>query len=227
MRKKVGAIFAHPDDEVLGCGGTSSKYAENGSDVHTLILSQGITSRENFTKKSKIELINQSKKASKILGNKTIEFCDFPDNELDKVSLLKIIKEIESFIKKYDIEIVFTHDFYDLNNDHKIINKAVVTAARPFMKKIKLFSCEVLSSSEVNFSITSCFKPNVFVDIESTLQKKIDAMNEYKHELREWPHPRSIKGIEYQSHLRGSQSGLKAAEAFKSLVDIYTGRLLP
>ncbi len=227
MRRRVGAIFAHPDDEVLGCGGTSSKFAENGSDVHTLILSQGITSRENFEKKKKTELIKQAKKASKILGNKTIEFCDFPDNEMDKVSLLQIIKKIEAFIKKYHIDIIFTHDFYDLNNDHKIINKAVVTASRPFVNKIKLFSCEVLSSSEANFSISSTFRPNVFVDIESTLPTKINAMNEYKLELREWPHPRSIKGIQYQSYLRGSQSGLKAAEAFKLLVDIYPANNLP
>ncbi len=225
--KKIGAIFAHPDDEVLGCGATLSKYSKKGYDVHTLILSKGVTSRDKHKKESQLELLKQSKEASNVLGVTSIEFCSFPDNEMDKVSLLEIIKEIESFIKKYDLGIIFTHDFYDLNNDHKIINKAVVTACRPFVKKIKLLTCEILSSTEANFSTNSLFKPNLFVDVEDCLKHKINAMLEYKHELREWPHPRSLEGIKYQSYLRGSQSGLKAAEAFKVLIDVVEKNQLP
>ncbi len=225
--KKIGVIFAHPDDEVLGCGGTINKYASNGYDIHTLILTKGVTSRLNYKSESQIELLKQAKKASKILGSKTIDFCDFPDNEMDKISLLEIIKEIEFFINKFNLGIIFTHDYYDLNNDHKIVNKAVVTACRPFVKNIKVVSCEVLSSSEANFSTNSLFKPNLFVNIDDFLKKKIDAMNEYKHELKEWPHPRSIEGIKNQAYLRGSQSGLRAAEAFKILIDVMKGNDLP
>ena len=225
--KKIGAIFAHPDDEVLGCGGTLNKYFKNGNDIHTLILSKGVTSRINYKKSSQNTLINQARKASKILGCKTLDFCDFPDNEMDKVSLLEIIKEIENFIEKFNLEVIFTHDYHDLNNDHKIVNKSVITACRPFVKNIKVLSCEVLSSSEVNFSNYSLFKPNTFVNIEDCLKKKMDAMNEYKHELMEWPHPRSLEGIKNQAYYRGSQSGLRAAEAFRVLIDVNKGNDLP
>ena len=227
MKKNIAAIFAHPDDEVLGCGGTLAKYSKLGNKVHILILSQGLTSRGSKSKKELNELKNHAISSSKELGANSISFENFPDNKMDSVPLLDVIKPIEKFIKKNKIKTIFTHDLYDLNIDHSIVNRAVTIAVRPFLNDINLYTCEILSSSECNFSSENNFKPNTFVDIENTLEKKINAMNKYKTEIRNWPHPRSLKGIRYQAKMRGTQAGINLAEAFKCILKKYSGTELP
>ena len=212
----VVVFAAHPDDDILGCGGTIAKLTQEGSKVHIVFLADGESSRNDITDiNSLIQQRKQdAKKALKILGCDSIEFLDFPDNRLDSLDLLDVVKKIEGFIDAYKPYTIFTHYAHDLNIDHQITHKALVTACRPppgyCVKELLFF--EVPSSPEWNLS--KAFMPNYFVDISSTLSLKIDALNAYKNEMKSFPHPRSIKAIESLSYYRGASSGCGAAEAF-------------
>lgn len=212
-------IVAHPDDEVLGCGGTIAKLSENNS-IYTLILGEGLTSREILDEEKKgelKELKKQSAEANKILGVKKVFFKNFPDNKFDTIPLLDIIKSIERIIQKIKPDEIFTHHYGDLNIDHQITHKAVLTATRPIgdytVKKILLF--EVLSSTEWNYqNQNNIFTPNTYIDISEAIDKKLEAMKCYKSEIRAYPHPRSLEAIEILAKKRGLEVGLKSAEAF-------------
>ena len=212
----VVVFAAHPDDDILGCGGTIAKLTQEGSKVHIVFLADGESSRSDIADiNSLIQQRKQNaKKALKILGCDSIEFLGFPDNRLDSLDLLDVVKKIEGFIDAYKPYTIFTHYAHDLNIDHQITHNAVVTACRPqpghCVKELLFF--EVPSSTEWNLS--KAFMPNYFVDISSTLSLKIDALNAYKNEMKSFPHPRSIKAIESLSYYRGASSGCKAAEAF-------------
>lgn len=218
--KKTLIIAAHPDDEILGCGGTMAKLTETGNQVFTLILGEGVTSRDekrdNIKRSEDINgLKNEIILANKVLNVKEVFTADFPDNRFDTVDFLDIVKRIEYFINKINPHTIFTHFKDDLNIDHKITYDAVLTATRPMVgAPVKeIYSFEVLSSTEWNFPY--CYSPDVFIDISDYVDKKIAAMKEYNSELREYPHPRSIEGIELSAKYRGLQCGFKYAEAFK------------
>mgnify|MGYP001347914568 CR=1 FL=1 len=216
--KNILVVAAHPDDEVLGCGGTLYKLRKKGAKITTLFLSDGESSR----KKPKISKLIQDRKkqafkAGKIIGIKKIIFGDFPDNSMDSIPILKVIQFIERQIKIIKPDTVFTHFESDLNVDHQIASKSVITACRPMrnqtVKTILFF--EILSSSEWNISSKNkSFKPNYFVDITKSINFKIQALKCYKKEMKKWPHPRSLKGIKTLAEWRGASSGYKAAEAF-------------
>ena len=216
--KNVLVVASHPDDEVLGCGGTLYNLKKNGAKISGLFLSDGESSRKHL-KINKL-ILNRKKqaiKAGKIIGIKKSIFGNFPDNLMDSVPLLKIIQFIEKQIKIIKPDAIFTHFESDLNIDHQITNKAVVTACRPTknqtVKSILFF--EILSSSEWNISSKNkSFKPNYFVDITNSIRFKIKALKYYKRELKKWPHPRSVEGVKLLSKTRGSSVGLSNAEAF-------------
>ena len=222
---KILVVAAHPDDEVLGCGGTMARLASEGNCVYTLILGEGVTSRDRKRDLAKreneiVKLKEKAEDANKILGVKKVYTYDFPDNRFDTVSLLDIIKTIEKIKEDIKPDIVFTHHYGDLNIDHQITFKAVMTAFRPLKKETvrEMYSFEVLSSTEWNIPKPEiCFVPNHFVDISKTIKLKVRAMKEYKCEIREYPHPRSIESIEIKAKQRGIQVGLEAAEAFEVL----------
>ena len=155
------------------------------------------------------------------MGAKSINFLDYPDNRLDTVPLLEIVKSIERFIKKIKPDVIFTHSENDMNIDHSIVNRASLTACRPLPNSTvkKVYAFEVLSSSEYN--PYSKFQPNYFVNIEKFLNKKINALKKYKSEMRTSPHPRSIKASKDLASLRGSGVGLKYVEAFRLLREIF------
>jgi len=212
-------IAAHPDDEVLGCGGTIAKLSEDNN-IYVLILGEGITSREisdNEKSEQLRELKEQAEEANKILGVKKVFFENFPDNKFDVVPLLHITKSVEKIIQKINPDEVFTHHHGDLNIDHQITHKAVLTSVRPIgnYSVKKIISFEILSSTEWNAQNQSnVFIPNIYVDISETLDKKIKAMQSYKSEIRKYPHPRSLKGIKILAQKRGLEVGLRFAEAF-------------
>ena len=225
---KVLVIAAHPDDEILGCGGTIARHIIERDKVHVLILAEGITSRDLVRNKKKRvkqlkQLYNSSRKAHKIIGTTSLKTFDFPDNRMDSVNLLDIVKIIEKEIRRINPEIIYTHHIGDLNIDHSITHRAVMTACRPEPKKSvkKIFCFEIPSSTEWQ-SITSknYFKPNCFINISKTLGKKIKALKAYKSEMRSWPHSRSIKAVEKLARWRGSSVGFKAAEAFISIREL-------
>ena len=219
---RILIVAAHPDDEILGCGGTISRLVKEGHEAFTLILGEGITSRDEkrdvkLKKKEINDLKKQAFNANKFIGVKDIFLYDFPDNRFDTVSFLDIVKTIERIKKRIKPNKIFTHYEKDLNIDHQITLKAVITAARPLPKETvkEVLSFEVLSSTEWNNQQT--FTPDVFFDVTKTLENKLAAINQYKSELKKFPHPRSIKGIRINAENWGMKAGVKFAEVFKTV----------
>ena len=219
--KKILIFAAHPDDELLGCGATILKFKKNGFKIKTFFFGDGESSRKKNKKTIDESVVKREKQAlevSKKAGFEKPAFQRLPDNKLDNVPLLEIVKFIEKQIKLNRPEIVFTHFENDLNIDHQIIYKAVMTATRPLSKTFvkKIYSFEIPSSTD--FALSSnpkkIFNPNFFVDVEKTILKKLQLLKIYKNEIKKWPHPRSLKSIKNLSMLRGSQIGRKYAEAF-------------
>lgn len=213
-------IVAHPDDEILGCGGTAARLAKEGHEIYTLILGEGITSR--FEKRSAKKAALQIKKiremavsANKIIGVKKVFFCGLPDNRFDSCDLLDIVRIIEKKKEEVRPDIIFTHYEKDLNIDHQITYKAVITATRPTEHETvrEIYASEVLSSTEWNFPLS--FFPDVFFGIQDTLDLKLKALGIYKSEIRSFPYPRSPEGVKYNAAVWGMKTGLRYAEAFK------------
>jgi len=220
MTQSILILAAHPDDEVLGCGGTIAKLADEGAIVHVAFLADGVFSRAGEQTAQQLELTSRrtaAQKACEILGVKSVSFGDFPDNRMDTISLLDITQAAETLIAKHQPEMVFTHHAGDVNIDHRRLHEAVVTACRPqHGHPVKTLLCfEVPSSTEWQLPGSApAFTPNWFVDISATLVRKLAALEAYAEELRAWPHPRSRQGVEHLAHWRGATVGVDAAEAF-------------
>ncbi len=216
----VLVVAAHPDDEILGCGGTISKLSKEGYQVNILFISDGESSRKIKTDEIKKRIkkrYSDAKKANKIIGSNELFFLSFPDNQLDTIPRLKIIKKIEDIIIKTKPHTVFTHSNSDVNIDHRIVHESVLVACRPKPASIikKLLFYEIPSSTEwstPNSFMT--FTPNYFYDISNTIKTKLKAFEAYENEIEKYPHPRSIKAIKALSEWRGASAGLLAAEAF-------------
>ena len=220
MTQSILVIAAHPDDEVLGCGGTIAKLADAGASVHVAFLADGIFSRVGERVTQQLELTARhtaAEKACEILRVKSVSFGEFPDNRMDTIPLLDITRALETLITKHQPSIIFTHHSGDVNIDHSRTHAAVVTACRPqFGHPVKtLLSFEVPSSTEWQLpGSAAAFTPNWFVDISATLNRKLAALEAYAAELRVWPHPRTRQGVEHLAHWRGATVGVDAAEAF-------------
>lgn len=217
----IGVISAHPDDEVLGCGGTLARLSAEGHQVHVLLMADGERSRSNNKPGKENDLISArnvvAEKACAILGCTSVTSLNLPDNRLDSINRLDIIKHIEAYIARYCPTLVFTHHSGDVNIDHRIIHDAVIVACRPqpghSVKELLFF--EVPSSTEWRPpGSDQVFTPHVFYDITDTLPKKLDALQAYEKELRPFPHPRSLKAVEALAVWRGATVGVEAAEAF-------------
>jgi LmbE family N-acetylglucosaminyl deacetylase len=214
-------VAAHPDDEVLGCGGTIAKHSRQGDKIHVLILAEGATSRDlQRSRKSRqsdlSSLAEAAQQANQVLGA-SLSLYDFPDNRMDSCDLLNIIKVVEKAIDEHHPEIVYTHHSGDLNIDHRRIHEAVLTATRPLpsssVKTLLFF--EIPSSTEWQAPTPALnFVPNWFVDISDTLNLKLKALEFYESEIRPWPHPRSLTAVDHLAHWRGAIVGTVAAEAF-------------
>jgi LmbE family N-acetylglucosaminyl deacetylase len=222
INKKVLIIAAHPDDEILGCGGTIAKLIKNNCKVGVLFLSEGVSARSKLgeTRKWDEEILareSMAMAAAKYLGFSIIGFMRNPNLRMDTLSLLDITKSVQNILIDNKPNIIFTHHSGDLNTDHQICFNAVITACRPsgidFIESI--FSFEVPSSTEWSSSVNlPSFRPNYFVDIDSEIESKLSALTFYDFEMREFPHPRSKENIKALSQIRGSEIGFKFAEAF-------------
>ena len=213
--EKVLVIAAHPDDETLGMGGTIHKLSLLGSQVKVVFLSDGIGSRDKI-RESLDSRRAAATNALKKLNCSDVLFYDFPDNSMDSVPLIEVVKTIEKCIKDFGPTILFTHFPHDLNVDHRISSQACVVAARPKVNsKIKaLLYFEVQSSTEWNFG-ASQFMPNVFVDISDSFEFKVNALKDYQIEIEAFPEARSLAGVEARSTVRGVTVGVTNAEAFQ------------
>jgi len=228
---KILVIVAHPDDEVLGMGGTLKKLRKHSHKIKLVIMATGIFARRsdkylnsnqykinkqqsNIMSKQVKQLRIDATKANKILGIDDIEFENFPDNEMDQVSNLEITKKIENIIHNFKPSVVYTHSQYDINVDHRALYYATITATRPRPKlSVKeVISFEVPSSTE--WYMPQKFSPNIFIDIEKELSFKIEALKQYKNEIRKFPHPRSPEALDVIAKRWGTVSGYNAAEAF-------------
>jgi LmbE family N-acetylglucosaminyl deacetylase len=222
IMKTALVVAAHPDDEILGCGGTVARMCAEGWTVHHLILAEGITSRAPQRKKCEgvdaIESLRQAgRDAAKILGTAGVVFGGFPDNRMDGVDLLDVVKVIDDRIQEIRPERVFTHHYGDVNVDHRIVHEAVAAATRPVpghsVRQVLFF--EIPSSTEWRSpSSVQPFHPNMFVNIRDYLPVKLAALAAYHSEMRAFPHPRSMEAVAHLAAWRGATAGLFAAEAF-------------
>lgn len=223
MSDTVLVVAAHPDDEVLGCGGTIARHVRQGDRVAVIILAEGVTSRAAARDAGKDKgalqaLAAAARRACAILGVQDVTLHDFPDNRMDSLALLEVVKVIEHHVDRLQPQVVYTHHGGDVNTDHCITYQAVITACRPqpdcCVKKILCF--ETPSSTEWQPPLLGAtFSPNWFVDISGVLPTKAEALAAYETELRQWPHPRSVKAIEHLAGWRGAMVGVEAAEAFE------------
>jgi len=221
--KSVLVLAAHPDDEVLGCGGAIARLAGEGSVIHVAYLADGVSSRgapsgSGTAHETELALRRAAaRKACEILGVSSVFFGDLPDNRLDSLALLDIVRPVEALIAEHCPVAVFTHHAGDLNVDHRRVHEAAVTACRPQRGHPvrTLLSFEVASSTEWQPPGSGhAFVPNWFIDISASLDRKLAALDAYAGELRNWPHPRSRRGVEHLARWRGASVGVEAAEAF-------------
>ncbi len=228
LTQQVLVIAAHPDDEVLGCGGTIARHADNGDEVWITIVAEGATSRQQHRNRDEAseelsKLTQSAQKASVILGAAGVELLDLPDNRLDSIDRLDVIKQIEAKIELHKPQVVYVHHSGDVNIDHRRLHEAAVTACRatPGNCVKRLLSYEVCSSTEWQPPYSApAFHPNWFVEISAQWDRKLEALNAYNSEMRRWPHARSIEAVGHLAHWRGAQVGVETAEAFCLLRNI-------
>jgi LmbE family N-acetylglucosaminyl deacetylase len=208
-------IASHPDDETLGCGGTLARHIEEGDDVHVICMTNGVSSRGQDLLAIKARQLAMCK-AMKSLMVQSYQLLDYPDNKMDSLPLLEIVQCIEILINKIKPNIVYTHFYGDLNIDHQITYRAVMTACRPqpgfSVGEINCF--EIPSSTNWEGSNQSIFHPNMFIDITNYWKYKKRALKDYKIEMKSVPHYRSIDSLDILSRMRGYSHGLERAEAF-------------
>lgn len=215
-------LAAHPDDEVLGCGGTMARLAGEGHAVHVVIMAEGATSRDpvrdRSTRAGELSgLAAAAHRAGEVLGVASVELLAFPDNRMDSLDRLDIVKTVEALVARHAPDTVFTHHAGDVNIDHRRLHEAVVTACRPQpghpVRRLLFF--EVASSTEWQPPGSApAFHPAVFVDIADTLERKLTALAAYAAEMRPWPHSRSPEAVTHLARWRGASAGRAAAEAF-------------
>ena len=216
---EILVIAAHPDDEVLGCGGVIARHARAGDKVRVVIMAEGVTSRTGATAQAEglQKLRTAANKANRILGTTELVMEGLPDNRLDSLDRLAVIQLVEAHIERWQPSVVYTHHVGDVNVDHQVVHHAVVTACRPQpgCPVGRLLFFEVASSTEWQPPGSGAsFQPNWFVDITATLDTKLAALEAYRTEMREWPHPRSLRAVEHMARWRGTSVGVPAAEAF-------------
>lgn len=226
---KTLVVAAHPDDEILGCGATAARLVREGREVYFAILGEGITSRYKNRKAAKPGLssrLRQHAQAAAVkIGVKDLFHYKLPDNRLDTLPLLEVVKIVEDLIEKLRPEVVYTHHPGDLNIDHGMIHRAVLTATRPVAGQSvqDVYAFEVPSSTEWSFGgVQPAFRPNVFVDVSVTLEVKIAAMACYQSEVRGFPHPRSPEALRAVARRWGTVAGCEAAEAFELVRSVRT-----
>lgn len=217
MSRSILVVAAHPDDEVLGCGGTIARHIADGDTVQVVFMTDGIGSRTSVDSRETQRRNNARDVAQRRLGVQAWHTFDFPDNQMDSIPLLNVVKSLESLIHSIRPTRIYTHHHGDLNVDHRITQKAVLTACRPIPENsVKQILCfEVMSSTDWSSPRASHFAPHLYVDITAYMTTKLDALAAYDLEMRPMPHSRNRDHIKALATHRGHSVGLKAAEAFE------------
>ena len=220
----VLVIAAHPDDEVLGCGGAMAKHAASGDEVHTLFLADGVSARPAGGGRVAIDARKEAAtRAAQVLGVEPPRFLDLPDNRLDTLALLDVVRPVEDMVAALAPAVVYTHHGGDLNVDHRVAHQATMTACRPLPSSpvCAIYAFEIASSTEwASPNTGSPFRPTRFVDINRELDRKLNALACYEGEMPPFPHSRSAQAVEALARWRGTNAGIVAAEAFEVLRQI-------
>ncbi len=224
---KILVVAAHPDDEILGCGGTLLRHRDRLDEIVIVIAAAGGTDRSNDQKgadhyKDQLEL--KGREIATKLKAKTIHFFGLIDNRLDGIERLEITKRIEKINSQVKPDIVYTHHGSDLNVDHRRVFECVLTACRPLpgRKTPDIYCFETVSSTEwQDRNSARVFSPTYYVDIETKIDEKLEILKVYDCEMKEWPHPRSYEGVLVKSKLRGCEIGVNNAEAFEVIRQVW------
>jgi LmbE family N-acetylglucosaminyl deacetylase len=218
---RILVVAAHPDDEVLGCGGTLAKAIAAGAEVAVIFLGEGISARfpigcydsEEFRTQTRLRM-ESAREALQLLGIADFEFGERLCGQFDTYPLISIVKDIERKMEQFKPNMLFSHNSSEVNIDHRISYEAVEVACRPTRDFIatQIYTFEIPCSGSWTFE--SSFKPNVFVEVSEYWDKKLAAWSCYVGEARPFPFPRSSEGLKTLAHYRGMMSNLKLAEAF-------------
>ncbi|EIJ80530.1 hypothetical protein PB1_09222 [Bacillus methanolicus PB1] len=215
--KKVIIVTPHPDDETLGCGGTILRHKKEGDQVCWLIVTK---MGDEFEISRRMKRKEEIERVKEMFGFDEVFQLNFDAGSLDRIPLGNIINEISQSFNRFHPNIVYLPYRSDIHSDHKVVFDATVACTKwfryPFVNKVLAYE----TLSETDFTInpdSNHFHPNVFVDISSHLEKKIEIMKVYESELSEYPFPRSVKAIKSLAYLRGAAAGYEAAEAFMLL----------
>ena len=227
MSNRILIICAHPDDEVLGCGASIARWQKGGAELERIIMTAGVSGRHSNVEvnqeltETQQSLRAQAERAGRVLGISNTTYLNFPDNRMDTVTRMDLAHAIKPVVEEFRPRMVLTHHAGDYNWDHRLTFDATLMAARSSPGEWlvdEIWSYEVLSSTERAAPLAAtAFLPNVYVDIEATLETKKEALKIYEQECRDWPHPRSMEGVDALARKRGSEVGLAAAEAFQSI----------
>ena len=225
MPETVLVVAAHADDEALGCGGTIARHVAEGDTVHVIFMADGVGSRRGNLSLDALPRNAARDRACTILGIASQHSFAWPDNAMDSIPLLEIVRPLEARVATLRPRTVYTHHGGDLNIDHRITAQAVLTACRPVpgtgVERILAF--EVPSSTEWSGPDATPFVPNVWIDIGPWWPTKLAALQAYADEMRPAPHSRSLAGVEALATWRGHSVGLDKAEAFALLREIGRG----
>jgi LmbE family N-acetylglucosaminyl deacetylase len=221
-------VAAHPDDETYGLGGTIARHVRQGDAVSVLFLTDGVTARHTVTEPQQ----KAARKACAELGVDDLRFAGLPDQRLDGMPLLEVIKPIHELFRELQPQVIYTHHRGDANQDHRAVFAATLVVVRPFAgSPVERVLCyEVASSTEWGPPFAeSAFLPNVFVDIGATLEAKLRAVEAYREtfqsEVRPFPHPRSPEAVQIYAQQRGIAVGAMATEAFVLVREVITAGL--
>ena len=217
---RVAVIGAHPDDELLGAGGTIALHARSGDEVHAIVVADGAGSR--YPAQLAAVLEKQARRAADILHLASLRFLELPDQRLDTVPLIELTQLLEAALDDIGPTVVYTHFPEDVNDDHRLVARCAWVACRPYRRQLTKFAVfETPSSTEWAWPMGgTSLQPNLFVDVTSTIDIKIAAMECYETELRTYPHPRSSRALRERAAFWGSHVGCHAAEPFRVLREV-------
>jgi LmbE family N-acetylglucosaminyl deacetylase len=222
-RAEALVIAAHPDDEVLGCGGTIALHTRRRERVVTLIMCESVSLRY---RDSYVDMERQTREAAAILQVDDVLQFGLPDQALDTLTLTDLISRLEQAVSEVQPRVVYCQYGGDVNRDHQLLFKATLVATRPLVRSIEaIYAYSTLSSTEWGYPRT--FIPDTWVDISATLDQKLAAMACYRSELHDFPHPRSLRAIRSKAEADGSACCLPAAEPFMTVRRISRGDQTP
>jgi len=221
QRKRVVVIGAHPDDELLGAGGTLARHVLAGDEGHGTVVADGARSR--YPAELAATLEKQAHRAAEVIGFTSLQLLSLPDQRLDTLPLIELTQRLEGVLDEIDPSIVYTHFPEDVNADHGLVARCAWTACRPYRRpQVRKFAVfETPSSTEWAWPMPGTeLRPNLFLDVTDTLETKIAAMECYETELRDYPHPRSSRALRERAAYWGSHIGRPAAEPFAVLREV-------